>query len=167
MGDVSVIMAGITMKGPSIIQTFQVLGCHQYTKHTLCNRKENMNRSASFLSSCPNISTTMSKSPVTSFPVIRNLRPRKDMRHVSLTCILTSRSRLTRHHHIFLWIVFLSPMYLYFLRFIPSVNSLACPTMTLHSHTIIYSSSLSLSYSFMHLPMKRSLPYQRDDLTSE
>jgi len=62
MGDVSVIMAGITMKRPSIIQAVQVLRCHQYTKHTLCNSKENKNRSASFLSSCANVSTPVSKS---------------------------------------------------------------------------------------------------------
>lgn len=156
MGDVSVIMAGITMKGPSIIQTFQVLRCHQYTKHTLCSSKEDINRSASFLSSCPNISTALSKSPVTSFLAIPNLRALKNMRHVSLTCVLTSISHLTGLNHIILWIVFFALIYSYFLRFIPSVNSLACPTIILHSQNIISSFSPSINYSCRYITKNRS-----------
>jgi len=104
LGDVSVIMAGITMKRPSIIQAVQVFRCHQYTKHTLCNSKENKNRSASFLSSSANVSTPMLKSPVTSFPVIPTESETTQgyaVRFINLH--LSRRSRLIFHGHIILW----------------------------------------------------------------
>jgi hypothetical protein len=139
------------MKRPSIIQAVQVLRCHQYTKHTLCNSKENKNRSTSFLSSCANVSTPMSNSPVTSFPVIPTESETSQgyaARFVNLH--LPRKSRFTLHDYIILRIVDLSLTYSYFLRFIPSINSPACPTMIFHSFII---SSLPVSYSFMHLPI--------------
>jgi hypothetical protein len=167
MGDVSVIMAGITMKKPSIIQAVQVLRCHQYTKHTLCNSKENKNRSASFLSSCASVSTPMSKSPVTSFPVIpTESETPQGYAARFINFYLSRRSRLTLHDYIILWIFDLSLMYSYFLRFVSSIKSPACPTIILHSHTI---SNLTVSYSFLHLLMNRFayLRYQPYELISE
>jgi len=133
MGDVSVIMAGITMKRPSIIQAVQVLRCHQYTKHTLCNSKENKNRSASFLSSCANVSTPMLKS-FSAIPTGSKTTQGYAARFINFH--LPRKSGLTRHDYIILWIVDLSPMYSYFLRFIPAINSPACPTTIFPSHII-------------------------------
>lgn len=158
-------MAGITMKGPSIIQAVRVLRCHQYTKHTLCSGKENTNRSASFQSSCLNISTVKSKSSVTSFHVIPNLRPLNDRRYVSLTCILTNTSRpASRNHNFFYSYSFVSGTPVSW-----NYSFVKWPTAILHSSSTIYSSSLSLSCCFMHLPINRSvyLPYQTYELTSE
>lgn len=157
-------MAGITMKRPSIIQAVQVLRCHQYTKHTLCNSKENKNRSASFPSSLANVSTSMSRSPVNFFPC--NTESETTPGHAAhfVNFHLPRKSRLTLHNHIILWIAVLALKYSYFLRFIPSVNSSACPIIIFRFHTL---SSLSLSYTFMHFPMNRyAYPlYQPYELT--